>query len=164
VRDTERNVAHSYVLGELATVFAKDVIVGSDPSCDVIFDDPSVPAFAAEFSGKGHHMYARSLPDGEPDRSGRAVPVGPFAVGIAFTSTPHDHAASTPNLRLRFGPRCRLDHGGRALQPVIALHGTGRQNRGGDVTSSASASWTVLPGDQALYAASIVAASRRRDE
>ncbi len=108
VRDTERNVARSYVLGELATVFAKDVIVGSDPSCDVIFDDPSVPAFAAEFSGKGHHMYARSLPDGEPDRSGRAVPVGPFAVGIAFTSTPHDHAASTPNLRLRFGPRCRL--------------------------------------------------------
>ena len=116
VRDTERQVVHSYVLGELAAVFAKDVIVGSDPSCDVIFDDPRVPAFAAEFSGKGHHMYARSLPDGEHDRSGRPVPVGPFEVGIGYTSTPHDHAASTTHLPIRFGPRCRL-----ATVPVSEL-------------------------------------------
>lgn len=108
VHGPERDVVQRYVLGEYATVFAKDVVVGSSPLCDVIIDDARVLPFAAHFSHKGHHMYARSLPDGRADRSGQPVPVGPIAVGIGYTSTPHDHLAGPTELPIRFGPRCNL--------------------------------------------------------
>jgi uncharacterized protein (TIGR02996 family) len=108
VHETERDLIHRYVIGELQEVFANDVIVGSDPSCDVIIDDPRVRPFAAEFTGRGHHMYARQLPDGRPERGGQAVPVGPFEVSIGYTSTPHDYPANAADLPIRFGPRCHL--------------------------------------------------------
>jgi uncharacterized protein (TIGR02996 family) len=102
-RDVQR-----YVLGEVQKVFANDVIVGSNPLCDIIIDDRRVPPFATKLDSRGHHMYARQLPGGRSDRGGQPVRVGPFEIGIGFTSTPHDVPANRVSLPICFGPRCQL--------------------------------------------------------
>lgn len=107
-RDVERDVAQAYVLGEFHIAYREAIVVGRDPSCDVIIDDPRVPARAVEFYARGHHQYARLLPDGEPDRSHRPARVGPYELGLGQSHAPHDRVRPGVVLPVRFGARRNL--------------------------------------------------------
>lgn len=105
MRDVERDIVRSYTLGEGHSVFREHVVVGSDPSCDVIIDHPDVPARAAEFYPGGHHFYHRVLPDGEATRAPHAVRMGPFEVFVGWGYQIDLLAGDEPALPIRFGAR-----------------------------------------------------------
>src|SRR4051812_985857 len=116
LEDTERNIGHARVLGEWHEVYSRDILVGSDPGCDVIIEHPAVPPRAVAFFARGHHQYAKRLPDGPDDRSKRPVAVGPFRVAMHHTSTPHDLPPRIDDPRLGFSARCQM-----AQRPVAEL-------------------------------------------
>lgn len=103
LRDAERDVVHARVLGALDEVYATPIVVGSDPSCDVILADPRVPARAVVFGRRNRHEYY-AMQDGA-DCGRRPIAVGPFHVSIGFTTMVHELPPPIADARLRFSPR-----------------------------------------------------------
>jgi outer membrane protein assembly factor BamB len=58
------------------------VLIGSDPKCDVVLDDPRAQAFHARLRWKGDHFKAEAFPEARAvDLNGRRVPAGQFRQG-----------------------------------------------------------------------------------
>src|SRR5262245_25148970 len=66
VRDTRTNVEHVYAVDTVSTFYKRAPVIGRDPSCDIVIDDPEVLPRHVELSAASNHLFVRYL-DAGPD-------------------------------------------------------------------------------------------------
>lgn len=85
---------HTRDLGDWQRAMTRGVVIGSDPSCDVLLEGPGVEPRHACFYARGHHQYLDYLEAvGDSGRiDGAPFEVGPWTV--QFSSAPKELSSS----------------------------------------------------------------------